>query len=480
MNAAKKTTKKRKTNTAIKSKTTSKKAKIANEHVYDPTDLDTFIAGFLRRNPSEPEFQQAVREVAYDVFPYLHEYPVFTEKRIFERMTEPDRIIVFRVTWEDDAGNTRINRGYRVQFNNSIGPYKGGLRFHHSVNLSIIKFLAFEQTFKNSLTTLPLGSAKGGSDFNPHGKSDREIARFCNAFMTELYRYIGPNVDVPAGDIGVGGREIGYLFGQYKRLTGEFASGTITGKGLEYGGSLVRTEATGFGTVYFAEHMLNHVGETLTDRVCVVSGSGNVAIHCALKLAEMGAKVVTLSDSTGFIHDPDGLDEKKIEYVSNLKLVRRGKLMEYAKRYSKASYHPGMRPWGVACSAAFPCATQNEINLEEAKTLVGNGCKIVTEGANMPSEEAAMKLFRNKILFGPAKAANAGGVAVSGLEMSQNTMRINWKEDELDSRLKEIMSGIHDQCLIYGETKQGHINYVRGANLAGFMRVGKAMLAHGV
>ena len=470
---------KKKAKVKTPAKKASKTRAKSRAKAYDPKHLETFLTGFTRRNPHEPEFQQAVREVATDVYPYLKDHPDFTDNLIFERMTEPDRIIVFRVSWEDDNGNMRINRGYRVQFNNSIGPYKGGLRFHNSVNLSIIKFLAFEQTFKNSLTTLPLGSAKGGSDFNPHLKSDNEIARFCKAFMTELFRFIGPNVDVPAGDIGVGGREIGYLFGQYKRLTGEFASGTITGKGLEYGGSLVRTEATGFGTVYFAEHMLANVGQNIDGMTCLVSGAGNVALHCALKLAELGAKVVTLSDSSGFIHDPDGLDQSKIAYVTNLKLVKRGSLSEYVKRYNKAKFHAGKRPWGVKCGAAFPCATQNEIGLEDAKTLLSNGCKLVAEGANMPSEEQAMKLFRDNILFGPAKAANAGGVAVSGLEMSQNTMRIAWKEDELDFRLKEIMSGIHDQCMVYGE-ERGRVNYVRGANLAGFMRVGRAMLAHGV
>ena len=462
-------------------KTTANKVKraAAAAKAYDPTSLDTFIAGFERRNQQEPEFHQAVTEVAQDVFPFLVSHPEMTDKRIFERMTEPDRIIVFRVSWEDDAGNMRINRGYRVQFNNSIGPYKGGLRFHSSVNLSIIKFLAFEQTFKNSLTTLPLGAAKGGSDFNPHGKSEAEVNRFCKAFMTELYRFIGPNVDVPAGDIGVGGREIGYLFGQYKRLTGEFASGTITGKGLDYGGSLVRSEATGFGVVYFADHMLNHVSDSLHGKTCLVSGAGNVALHAALKLTEMDAKVVTVSDSSGFIYDPDGFNAEKLAQLAEIKGVKRGSVSDYTKPHRKATFHAGKRPWGVKCDAAFPCATQNEINLEEAKTLVKNGCKLVAEGANMPSEEKAMKLFRDKILFGPAKAANAGGVAVSGLEMSQNTMRINWTEKELDVRLKEIMSDIHDQCLQYGKSRAG-VNYVKGANLGGFMRVARAMLAQGV
>lgn len=446
---------------------------------YDSTSLKNFLSGFERRNPQEPEFQQAVREVAHDVFPYLSEHQEFTDKLIFERMTEPDRIIVFRISWEDDAGNMRINRGYRVQFNNSIGPYKGGLRFHPSVNLSIIKFLAFEQTFKNSLTTLPLGAAKGGSDFNPRGKSDAEVSRFCKAFMTELYRFIGPNVDVPAGDIGVGGREVGYLFGQYKRLTGEFASGTITGKGLEYGGSLVRTEATGFGTVYFAEYMLNHRDSSLKGLKCCVSGAGNVALHCAIKLNELGAQVLTLSDSTGFIHDPQGFDRAKLDHLHDLKFNQRQSIAAYVKKHPKASFHAGKRPWGVKCDAAFPCATQNEISFAEAKTLLANGCRLVAEGANMPSEEKAMQLFRKKILFGPAKAANAGGVAVSGLEMSQNTMRINWTETELDSRLKEIMKEIHNQCLDYGKAAK-RVDYVRGANLAGFARVGRAMLAHGV
>ena len=446
---------------------------------YDPKSLLSFLTGFARRNPDEPEFNQAVKEVAMDIFPVIKEYSEFSNHRIFERMTEPDRIIIFRVTWQDDDGNERINRGYRVQFNNAIGPYKGGLRFHTSVNLSIIKFLAFEQTFKNSLTTLPLGSAKGGSDFNPHGKSDDEVRRFCKAFMTELYRYIGPNVDVPAGDIGVGSREIGYLFGQYKRLTGEFAGGTITGKGLEYGGSLVRTEATGFGAVYFAENMLNHIGQGIEGMSCTVSGSGNVALHCAEKLIQLGAKVLTLSDSGGFIHDPEGLDEEKFNYLIDLKTVRRGRISEYIKAYPKASYHADKRPWGVKCDAAFPCATQNEISFEDAQTLVANGCKIVVEGANMPSDERAVQFFRKKLLFGPAKAANAGGVAVSGLEMSQNTMRMHWTVEDLDHKLQEIMHSIHMQCIEHGKTKQS-IDYVKGSNIAGFMRVSRALLAQGI
>lgn len=462
-------------------KATPKKSrkKTTTPLAYDSTKLSAFLHGFVRRNPDEPEFQQAVHEVAEDVFPFIQELREFTDLHIFERMTEPDRIIIFRVLWDDDKGNKRINRGYRVQFNNSIGPYKGGLRFHPSVNLSIIKFLAFEQTFKNSLTTLPLGSAKGGADFNPRDKSDREVSRFCKSFMTELYRFIGPNVDVPAGDIGVGGREIGYLFGQYKRLTGEFASGTITGKGLEYGGSLVRTEATGYGTVYFAENMLNHVGRSIEGMSCTVSGSGNVALHCAQKLVHMGAKVLTLSDSSGFIHDPDGFDEAKLNYLIDLKTIKRGRVDEYAKKYRRATFHKGKRPWGIKCDAAFPCATQNEVSLRDAKTLVANGCAIVTEGANMPSELQAMKYFQNNVIFGPAKAANAGGVAVSGLEMSQNTMRLNWTMADLDKRLREIMQSIHAQCLEYGQERRG-VNYVRGANVAGFMRVARAMVAHGI
>ncbi len=459
----------------------TKKSKIATMSRYSPTDINCFLTGFERRNPGEPEFQQAVREVAYDVFDYIDQLHVFTEHLIFERMTEPDRIIIFRVVWEDDAGNMRVNRGYRVQFNNSIGPYKGGLRFHPSVNLSIIKFLAFEQTFKNALTKLPLGSAKGGSDFNPHGKSDSEISRFCKAFMTELYRFIGPNIDVPAGDIGVGGREIGYLFGQYKRLTGEFASGTITGKGLEYGGSLIRSEATGYGAVHFAENMLDFIDRSIAGMKCVVSGSGNVALHCAEKLIHSGAKVMTLSDSGGFIYDPDGIDEAKLVYLKKLKTVERGRISEYVSRYRKAKFHANKRPWGIKCDAAFPCATQNEITFDDAKTLVDNGCQLVAEGANMPSVEKAMQLFREKILFGPAKAANAGGVALSGLEMSQNTIRMSWNITDLEQHLKDIMASVHEQCLEYGlNRKTKKIDYVRGANLAGFMRVGKAMTAHGI
>ncbi len=451
----------------------------AKQHVYDPSNLATFIQGVERRNSAQPEFLQAVREVASDVFSFIQRTPQFSDKLIMERMTEPDRILVFRVTWEDDAGHMRINRGYRVQFNNSIGPYKGGLRFHPSVNLSIVKFLAFEQTLKNALTTLPLGSAKGGSDFNPRGKTDGEVLRFCKAFMLELYRFIGPNLDVPAGDIGVGGREIGYLFGQYKRLTGEHASGTITGKGLEYGGSLIRTEATGFGAVYFAQDMLRHHGMEIAEKRCAISGSGNVGLHTALKLIQLGAKVLTLSDSTGFIHDTSGIDEAKLNYIMDLKTVRHGRISEYAKEFGSAKFYPDKRPWQVKCDLAFPCATQNELDEDDAKSLMANGCIGVIEGANMPATEKAQGLLRENILFGPAKAANAGGVAISGLEMSQNTMRFHWTEKELDMRLREIMASIHTQCLEYGQTSK-RIDYVRGANLAGFVRVGKAMLAQGV
>ena len=447
---------------------------------YDSTDIRTFLNGVARRNGDQPEFLQAVREVAHDVFDYIKQAPKFSEKLVLERMTEPDRVLIFSVAWEDDEGNTRINRGYRVQFNNALGPYKGGLRFHPSVNLSIIKFLAFEQTLKNALTTLPLGSAKGGSDFNPHGKSDGEVLRFCKSFMLGLHRYIGPNLDVPAGDIGVGSREVGYLFGQYKRLTGEHASGTITGKGIEYGGSLIRAEATGFGTVYFAARMLSHHDIDIRGRTCLVSGAGNVAIHCALKLARLGAKVLTLSDSGGFIHDPDGIDEEKIAYIKDLKEVRRGRISEYAGKYRRASFHAGKRPWRLKADLAFPCATQNELDERDARALLASGCIGVVEGANMPCTAAAQELLRRKTLFGPAKAANAGGVAVSGLEMTQNTMHYHWSEQELDAKLQDIMSSIHGQCLEYGRAGRRRTDYVRGANIAGFVRVGRAMIAYGV
>ena len=451
----------------------------AAEGIYDPTSIKAFLKGVARRNREQPEFLQAVQEVAHDVFDYIKKEPKFSKKLVFERMTEPDRVLIFSVAWEDDKGNTRVNRGYRVQFSNALGPYKGGLRFHPSVNLSIIKFLAFEQTLKNALTTLPLGSAKGGSDFNPRDKSDGEILRFCKSFMLGLHRYIGPNLDVPAGDIGVGNREVGYLFGQYKRLTGEHASGTITGKGVEYGGSLIRAEATGFGTVYFALRMLEHHNLDIRGKTCLVSGSGNVALHCALKLVQLGARPVTLSDSSGFVHDPDGIDEKKIAYLKELKEIRRGRISEYANKYRRATFHPNARPWRVKADLAFPCATQNELDEKDARALLAGGCIGVAEGANMPCTAEAQVLLRKKVLFGPAKAANAGGVAVSGLEMSQNTMHYHWSEQELDAKLQEIMTSIHSQCLEYGRVGR-KIDYVRGANIAGFVRVGRAMIAYGV
>jgi len=447
---------------------------------YDSTSLDTFIAGVNRRNPNEPEFQQAVREVAETIVPYLSENPRYVEEIVLERMTEPDRIIAFRVNWDDDQGNRRINRGYRVQFNNAIGPYKGGLRFHPSVNLSVLKFLAFEQTFKNALTTLPLGAAKGGADFNPKGKSDREVNRFCRSFMIHLSKYIGPSIDVPAGDIGVGGREIGYLFGQYKNLTGEFASGTITGKGIEYGGSLTRNEATGYGVIYFTEEMLNAHNRSMESMRCAVSGSGNVAQFAAEKAVALGATVHTMSDSDGFVYDKEGFDQEKIEHIKHLKNVRRARISEYVKKYRGAEYHQGKRPWGVPCDIALPCATQNEIEIGDAEALLKGGCAAVAEGANMPTTIDAQRLLRAKAIFAPAKAANAGGVAVSGLEMSQNSLRISWTHEEVDLRLKEIMRSIHQQCVRFGAAKKGGVDYVSGANIAGFVKVANAMLAHGV
>lgn len=441
-------------------------------------DLGRFMEGVTRRNPGEPEFHQAVKEVAANIIPFIQDKPVYQEMQILERMAEPDRVVIFRVCWEDDNGNIRVNRGYRVQFNNSIGPYKGGIRFHPSVTLSILKFLGFEQTFKNSLTGLPMGGGKGGSDFNPKGKSDNEVMRFCQSFMTELNRHIGENTDVPAGDIGVGAREIGYMFGQYKRLSNEFV-GVLTGKGLEFGGSLIRTEATGYGAVYFAENMLGRIGDSVKGKNCVVSGSGNVATYAAEKILQLGGKVLTLSDSSGFVHDPDGIDEEKLAFIKNLKQVQRGRISEYTETYKNANFQEG-RPWGVACDLAMPCATQNEINEAEAKTLLANGVKVVSEGANMPTEQGGIDAFLDaKILFAPSKAANAGGVAVSGLEMSQNSARISWKEDELQVLLQDIMKNIHDSCVEYGAEGE-HINYLKGANVAGFIKVADAMVAYGV
>lgn len=441
-------------------------------------ELERFMKGLVRRNPGEVEFHQAVHEVAATIIPFLHDKPHYRHAHILERMTEPDRVISFRVCWEDDDHNVRVNRGYRVQCNNAIGPYKGGLRFHHDVTLGTLKFLSFEQTFKNSLTGLPMGGAKGGSDFNPKGKSNSEVMRFCQAFMTQLSQHIGADVDVPAGDIGVGAREIGYLFGQHKRLTNEF-TGVLTGKGLEYGGSLVRQEATGYGAVYFLEDMLKVRLSSLTGKTAVISGSGNVATFAAKKLVALGAKVVTLSDSSGYIHDPEGLNEQKLDYVLHLKTVKRGRISEYAEKYG-VKFYPGERPWKVPCDVAMPCATQNELNKQEAETLVKNGCIAVSEGANMPTEEDAVEVFHKaRVMFAPSKAANAGGVAVSGLEMSQNSARVSWTEDELNRQLREIMASIHKRCVTHGR-EGDYIDYVKGANIAGFIKVADAMLAYGV
>ncbi len=442
------------------------------------TSLDAFMAELKRRNPGEPEFQQAVQEVAEKVWPFLDEHPEYREARVFERLTEPDRVVMFRVSWQDDQGRVQFNRGYRIQFNGAIGPYKGGLRFHPSVNLGILKFLAFEQILKNSLTTLPMGGGKGGSDFDPKGKSDSEVMRFCQSFMTELARYIGKNVDVPAGDIGVGEREIGYLFGQYRRLRNEF-TGTMTGKGLSYGGSLIRPEATGYGTVYFAKEMLATRGDSLEGKRCVVSGSGNVAQYTTEKLIELGARVLTLSDSSGTVVDPDGISTEKLEFVMDLKNNRRGRIKEFAEEYG-LEFFEGGKPWSVPCDCAFPSATQNELDENDARELLKNGCFVVAEGANMPSTADAAKLFKDaKILFGPGKAANAGGVAISGIEMTQNSMRLQWTREEVDEKLQDIMANIHAKCVQYGQ-EDDHIDYVKGANLAGFVKVADAMLAFGV
>ncbi len=439
--------------------------------------LERFMNGVRKRNPGEQEFHQAVSEVASTIFPYIADKPIYHKMQIMERMAEPDRVIMFRVPWTDDKGNIRNQRGYRVQFNNSIGPYKGGLRFHPSVNLSVLKFLGYEQTFKNSLTGLPMGGAKGGSDFNPKGKTDNEVMRFCQSFMIELHRHIGENTDVPAGDIGVGAREIGFLFGQYKRIENRFV-GVLTGKGIEFGGSKIRTEATGYGAVYFMENMLHRIDNSIEGKTVAVSGAGNVATYAVEKVNHLGGKVVTLSDSSGFVHDPEGIDTDKLAYVIDLKNVRRGRIKEYADEYNSATFHEG-RPWSVPCEVALPCATQNEINEEEAKTLLGNGCIGVSEGANMPTELAGIDAFQQaKILYAPSKAANAGGVAVSGLEMSQNSSRISWKEDDLEKLLQETMLNIHENCVEYGNEK-GHINYLAGANIAGFVKVAEAMLSFG-
>ena len=437
-----------------------------------------FVKKIQDKNPNEPEFMQAVTEVAVSVIPFIEAHPEYEKTKILERMCEPERTIMFRVAWMDDKNECHINRGYRVQMNSAIGPYKGGLRFHPSVNLSILKFLGFEQVFKNSLTSLPMGGGKGGSDFDPKGKSENEVMRFCQSFMTELFRHIGPDTDVPAGDIGVGGREIGYLFGQYKHLANKF-TGVLTGKGLSFGGSLLRPEATGYGVVYFANNMLANKGDSLKGKTCVVSGSGNVAQYTVEKLIHLGAKVVTVSDSNGFIHDKDGINEEKLTYIKHLKNVERGKLDKYARKF-KSEYHEGKKPWGIKCDVAFPCATQNEIGLEDAKKLIANGCVCVVEGANMPTTPEAVEFFqKSKVLFSPGKASNAGGVAVSGLEMTQNSTRMQWTAEEVDHKLKHIMGNIHRTCVTYGQEK-GHVNYVKGANIGGFIKVADAMLAQGL
>jgi glutamate dehydrogenase (NADP+) len=438
------------------------------------------MEGLARRNPGQTEFIQAVQEVAEDIFDFIADKQRYHTEQILRRISEPDRIISFRVCWQDDNSNVRVQRGWRVQNNNAIGPYKGGIRFHPSVTESVLKFLAFEQTFKNALTGLPMGGAKGGANFNPKGKSDHEVMRFCQSFMTELYRHVGADVDVPAGDIGVGSREIGYMFGQYKRITNQF-TGVLTGKGLEYGGSLIRKEATGYGAVYFLANMLKTKDQELRGKTAVISGSGNVALHAVEKVTHFGGKVVTLSDSGGFIHDADGISLEKIEWVKQLKNDRRGRISEYATHFTGATYHEGQTPWGVPCDVALPCATQNELLSEDAKTLVANGCMAVSEGANMPTNLQGVHVFRQaRILFAPGKAAIAGGVAVSGLEMSQNSGRSSWKEVQLQQLLIDIMDGIHTQCVTYGQTSNGYCNYVRGANIAGFKKVADAMLAFGV
>ncbi len=440
--------------------------------------VDRFMEGVIAKNPEQKEFHQAVREVVESVWDFVEENPQYKEAKILDRVVEPERVIMFRVPWLDDKGEVQVNRGFRIEMNSAIGPYKGGLRFHPTVNLGILKFLAFEQVFKNSLTTLPMGGGKGGSDFDPKGKSDNEVMRFCQSFMTELCRHIGQFTDVPAGDIGVGGREIGYLFGQYKRIRNEFV-GVLTGKGLNWGGSLIRPEATGYGQVYFAEEMLNHKGDSLKGKVCTVSGSGNVAQYATEKALDFGAKVVTMSDSGGYIHDPEGIDREKLAWVMELKNVKRGRISEYVDKFG-GEYVAGKRPWGVKCDIALPSATQNEINADEAKTLIANGCICVSEGANMPSEPGAIDVYLEaKILYGLGKAANAGGVATSGLEMSQNSMRLNWTREEVDAKLHQIMKDIHAACVKYG-TDGDYVDYVKGANIAGFIKIADSMLDQGL
>ena len=441
--------------------------------------IHDFIKEIDSRNSHEPEFMQAVREVSDDLIPYIVSQKIYHGKNILMRMIEPERVVMFRVNWIDDSGEIRVNRGYRVEMNSAIGPYKGGLRFHPTVNLSILKFLAFEQVFKNSLTTLPMGGGKGGSDFDPKNKSDSEVMRFCQSFMTELYRHIGPNTDIPAGDIGVGGREIGYLFGQYKRLKNEF-TGVLTGKGVSWGGSLIRPEATGYGTVYFAEDMLNHIGDSIKGKTVTISGSGNVAQYAAEKCIHLGAKVLTMSDSSGYVYDKDGINEEKLNCIMDIKNNKRGRISDYIKKYPKAEFKKNKTPWEVECEIALPSATQNELNGDDAKLLVKNGCICVAEGANMPCNSDAIKTFKfNKVLFAPGKASNAGGVAVSGLEMAQNSLRYSWSREEVDEKLKEIMIKIHKKCLKHGKTKD-YIDYGKGANISAFIKVADAMLAQGV
>lgn len=441
--------------------------------------LDDFMAKIKAKNPGESEFHQAVFEVAESLIPFIEENPQYKHAKILERIAEPERVIMFRVPWMDDKGEIHVNRGFRIEMNSAIGPYKGGLRFHPTVNLGVLKFLAFEQVFKNSLTTLPMGGGKGGSDFDPKGKSDNEVMRFCQSFMSELFRHIGPNTDVPAGDIGVGGREIGFMFGQYKKLRNEF-TGVLTGKAIEWGGSLIRPEATGYGAVYFAQEMLKTRGESFKGKIVTVSGSGNVAQYATQKANEFGGKVVTLSDSNGFIYDPAGITQEKLDWVLHLKNVKRGRISEYVQKFG-GEYYEGQRPWIIKCDIALPSATQNEINGEEAATLVKNGCYVVSEGANMPSTPEAIEIFiKNKILYGPGKAANAGGVATSGLEMTQNSMRLSWTREQVDAELHKIMVNIHKTCEKFGKEKDGYINYVNGANIGGFVKVADAMLAQGL
>ena len=442
--------------------------------------VDEFLDLVKQRNSGEPEFLQAVEEVAETVIPYIVKHDIYYGKNVLLRMVEPERTISFRVCWVDDDGEIQVNRGYRIQMNSAIGPYKGGLRFHPTVNMSILKFLAFEQVFKNSLTTLPMGGGKGGSDFDPKGKSDNEIMRFCHAFMSELFRHIGPNTDIPAGDIGVGAREIGFLFGMYRKLRNEF-TGVLTGKGMTWGGSLIRPEATGYGTVYFAQNMLEVKNDSFNGKNVVISGSGNVAQYAAEKSLQLGAKVLTLSDSSGYIHDEDGIDEDKLKFVMHLKNVERGRINAYVEKYPKAKFVKGKTPWEVKCDIALPCATQNELHDKDAEVLVENGCICVSEGANMPSTKEAISIFHKaKILFAPGKASNAGGVATSGLEMTQNSLRYKWTREEVDKKLREIMSDIHKSCIEYGKDDSGYIDYVRGANIAGFVKVADAMLAQGI